>query len=205
MMAAFRIFRPQIAGLRSFGLRSFGLAATLLLGGVGCAAAQDRCEGTLCDFYYDHMAKPPQDQPAQGQPVRAQAPRAAQGQAQPAQASDSLLGRLFSGGQAPAQPADGGVPPAKKPFVAVQGGGVVGLMQGRAPTRCTGTLCDLYYGGAPKEEPEAAPAAAAPGAPTVRAEEAEIESPVAPARGVEPRESVRGCAANPRDPWSCYR
>ena len=64
------------------------------------AAAGDRCEGTFCDLYYEHMASP-------------QPPATAPTQATPAQAipaanpNDGLLAHLFSGGSSQQSPRPG--------------------------------------------------------------------------------------------------
>ena len=167
------------------------------------AFAADRCEGTFCDLYYEHMAAPKAAAPAQ------QAAPATSAQATPrrpvpaANPNDSLLGRLFSGGGS--QPATAGTAPAAPgKLVAVQGGGVVGLMNGTAPKRCEGTLCDLFYGGPPPEEPAAAPNGAA-----VAPEPASDETAPRQRRRVEEApsedETRSTCVADARDPWRCYR
>ena len=147
-----------------------GLASALV---VSTASAGDRCEGTLCDLYYDHMgAPPPAATPAQPATKAAPTPITVP--------SNGLLGHLFSGGASSQQPATPGAAPPHKPLVAVQGGGVVGLMQGAAPDRCTGTLCDFYYGGPPPEAPDAA--IQEPGAPSVEPAADDAPEPQPPRR-----------------------
>ncbi len=155
------------------------------------ALAQDRCEGTLCDLYYAN--KPP---PA---PAPAAQPEGATPLVVPKR---TLFGDFFGGSsqaQGQQQPADGSAP-AKKPLVAVQGGGLLGMMRGAPQERCEGTLCDLYYGGSKPERSEGGAEPASTDAETA-ADMAPQTQP--PARVIEQPEE-RHCADS-RDPWSCYR
>ena len=154
------------------------------------ASAQDRCEGTLCDLYYRNSPPPPASatQSAPAKPLTAP--------------NGTLFGSLFGGPssqQPQQQPADG-TAPARKPLVAVQGGGLLGMMNGAPQDRCEGTLCDLYYGGPKPERPEPSAEPAATGG--------EPEADIAPqterpSRVIE--EPVERHCADTRDPWSCYR
>ena len=176
------------------------LRNTLISLAVGAAAlllavpafAQDRCEGTLCDLYYANRPAPPPAAASSGAPAGAKPLMAPNG---------TIFGNLFggSGQQQAQQPADGSAP-ARKPLVAVQGGGLVGRMQGAPQDRCSGTLCDLYYGGSAPERPEPGAERPATGAEPTADLAPQTEQP---ARIIEPRED-RSCADS-RDPWSCYR
>ena len=172
--------RTQVR-VRQMPSRSLRLILALaLVGSSGVAlsvpaAAADRCEGTFCDFYYEHVAPPkPVVPPAPAPKAPAATPQAA---------------------TAPATP---------RRLVGVQGGGLIGMMNGTAPKRCTGTLCDLFYGGPPPEEPAVPPEDAA-----VAAEPASEEAavPSRPNRIEAPSEAETrpGCVADTRDPWRCYR
>jgi hypothetical protein len=185
---------PSPAGLSAILLPLALLAPCLL---APAAAAQDRCEGTLCDLYYhgDASAPTPQGQPPAATPLSVP--------------SGGILG-FFSGNRA-ATPAAPGAPaaPGRAPLVQMQGGGLVGLANGGARDRCEGTLCDLYYGGPPPEKPPAPTTARSPVAPT---ESVEADPDVAPTptrvrRGAEPGVQYEKphCAATAADPWKCYR
>ncbi len=148
----------------------------------------------MCDLYYGGSPPPAAEaQPAPAKPVVIDP-------------KNTLLGRFFSGGastqqqqQTSQQPVTGSAPP-RKPVVAVQGGGLLGMMQGAPQERCEGTLCDLYYGGPKPERPEpsAEPAATGTGSPADDAPQTEQ-----PSRVIEQPEE-RHCADS-RDPWNCYR
>lgn len=156
------------------------------------ASAADRCEGTLCDLYYEHMASPQPATPAQAAPAR---PVPA------ADANDSLLGRMLSAGAAQPVSPSAPTPAAPHKLVAVQGGGVIGMMNGTAPKRCTGTLCDFFYGGPPPEEPApaATEAAVAPVSDEVVAPQGRLQE--APSE----TDTRSSCAVDAHDPWRCYR
>lgn len=175
-----------------------------VIAGAASAQTAQRCEGTLCDLYYGSSAAeatPPGATPA---PTPLMAPQG------------GILGFFSSGKPAP----QGGATQAAVPALAVQGGGVVGMMNGAPQERCTGTLCDLYYGGPPPEH--ATPAALPQPAEAPRSARAPAGAPgLAPAtvpdddeapvrrgrRSVEaaPREEKPRCAAPASDPWRCYR
>lgn len=176
----------------AFDPRVIVVALAAGLASASGAAAQSRCEGTLCDLYYDHLAPAQQAAPAAPSPT----PPA------PAKSNDSLLGRLFSGNTQSQPQQTSGTPSA--PHLAVQGGGLLGMMTGAPQQRCTGTLCDLYYGGPPPEEPSAPPPPAAAQAAAQPAADEPTPDPDA-GGGVEPREATPRCTYNPRDPWQCYR
>lgn len=161
---------------------------------AGSALAQDRCEGTLCDLYYANRPAPPPAQPATPTPG---VPAGAKPLVAP---NGTIFGSLFGGsGQQQKQPADGSAP-ARKPLVAVQGGGLLGKLQGAPDERCSGTLCDLYYGGPTPEKPEPSAERAATGAEPTPDLAPQTEEP---SRVIEQPEE-RHCASN-KDPWSCYR
>ena len=156
--------------------------------------------------------------------------------AQAAKPDDRCSGTLCDlyygmGGTAPQAPAAGTTAAASPattvpaavpvPHVAVQGGGVVGLLSGAPQERCTGTLCDFFYGGPPPEKvpaaltPAEAPRALAPGeAPRNALAPAEApETDDAPVRrrsrrdeaDAAPPEEKPHCVAPAADPWRCYR
>ena len=157
------------------------------------AAPAQRCTGTLCDLYYgtsESDAPPPQ----QAAPTPLTVPKS------------GILDHFFSGGQA-AQPGTPSAPAAAAPgsLVSVQGGGLAGRLSGAPEERCTGTLCDLYYGSTPSEAPVAqASAQAAPG-PAVVPETAPRTVRKARTAEVAERQEKARCAAAGRDPWQCYR
>ena len=165
------------------------LAAPILVAAASNARAEDRCSGTFCDFYYEHLATPTSQQPTTPTTPAKPAPGQAAGP--------------------PQQPAAAGTATAQPHrLVAVQGGGIIGLMSGAPQQRCTGTLCDFFYGGPPPERPTPEPAAAAARASVTpsAAPGVEPDADDAPAEGgrtvVEPEPH---CTVNPRDPWACYR
>ena len=170
-------------------------------------AAQERCSGTFCDFYYGGPS--PADTTDQAAaPKAAPTPLTVPG--------TGFFSRLVGGGDAP-QPAPSGTaaapaPAAPRRVVAVQGGGVLGMMRGDPAERCTGTFCDFYYGGPPPEKPDPPPTAgaadpqAAPDAaadPTPQDAADEDPAPVRH-RAATQRPAPPACAAG-TDPWHCYR
>ena len=182
---------------------AFPLALALLAAGAvpRIAAAQQArqpCTGTLCDLYYGNTSISTEPPPPAGQKP-APTPLSVPG--------TGFLGRLFGGGSAaPAAPAGtaSGAPAAATPrpaMVQVQGGGLVGMMRGAPAQRCTGTICDFYYGGPPPEEPEPQPAAVAPQA-TPDAPDGDAPARTRPRRAVE---AAPRCAYSAADPWRCYR
>lgn len=170
--------------------------ALLALAPAGAAAQQaapaERCSGTLCDLYYGGSAPDAAGQkPAPPTPLSVP--------------TGGVLG--FFSGPTPAQAPAPGAQPAKPGFVQVQGGGIVGAVNGKPAERCSGTLCDFYYGSStssfddpPAEQPTAVvtdPADAAPAddAPRSRKRRAEVQVP---------REKPL-CVGTAADPWRCYR
>ena len=157
------------------------------------ASAQDRCEGTLCDLYY---ANKPAPAPAAAAPQAGATPLTIPNRRY-------LFDGFFGGGssqQSQQQAADPDAP-VRKPMV--QGGGLIGMMQGAPQDRCEGTLCDLYYGGPKPERPEPTPQRAATGAAAAPDDAAEYAPQTAEPREIE-RPVERHCAGT-GDPWSCYR
>ncbi len=180
---------------RRLSWRTASVALGLAVLGLSPACAQqaqppDRCSGTLCDLYYGG--------PAPEQPEGASKPPTA-----PTPMMVPSFGRLIGGGQGGT--AQGGASGAK-PLVGVGGDGIASLFRGDPQDRCTGTLCDMYYGGPPPEKPEPQPGAQAP-QPTVEGAAAPAEPDPDDTPGVryEPREEKPHCVAPPQDPWKCYR
>ena len=158
-------------------------------------APDDRCTGTLCDFYYG-SSKPAPAAPSTtaSAPTPVTVPGA------------GYLGNLFSG--SPSTPATpGAAAPAAPSRVQVQGGGLVGMATGAPAERCSGTLCDLYYGGPPPERPEQPAEQQAAQAGTDAAEQPVVdEAPPSPRRrAIPPPAEPQRCAAPANDPWRCYR
>lgn len=169
----------------------------VLSGAPARAQSDDRCSGTLCDLYYGN--KPKNQQPA------ANAQQAPAGGQQLTVPTGGFLSRFFGGGQQPAQQGAAGGQ-AQGQHSLVGGGGIAGMVRGDAPDRCTGTLCDLYYGGPPKEKPAqgAARAQATTQAAASGSYNAEpLPAPDAPDTVM--RAPVRKCVATPADPWKCYK
>ncbi len=183
-------------------IRLASASLVLLAASIGSAAAQQAaapCSGTFCDIYYGYLgnkpaAEPVPPTPAQGTPLTVPS-----------------LGRMFSG-PSPTSPAATPVPEerASSSYVQLGGGGLLGpggALSGRTSPeqRCSGSLCDAYYGivGAPPEPQAARPA-------TVEAEASApppSEAKAARKRAVEfavQQEKPR-CAAAGKDPWQCYR
>ncbi len=168
---------------------------------AGCfdASAQQtsqRCEGTLCDLYYRNSPPPAEAAPAQpAAPTPLTVP------------TGGFLGRVFGTGPTPAAT---GATPSPAPFVSVKGGGI---LADKTDERCDGTLCDIYYHGAPPPRPSSPSVASAPDNEPV-----ETTAAAAPdaETDAEPRTSRRkvtagvqfakpACVAPPGDPWRCYR
>ena len=172
------------------------------------ASAQDRCTGTLCDAYYGGSP-----------PAKSTVPEGATPMMVP---SGGILGFFTSPKAEPAAPAGTtgtASAPAKAPMVAVEGGGLVGMMRGAPAERCTGTFCDFFYGGPPPEQPQPRQAATGtasrdagaidrgdidrsppPRSRNRRAEADEGGVSYAPRLAEKPQ-----CVAPPGDPWKCYR
>lgn len=168
-------------------MRSSGLLAVLVLAGTAaCNApafaqqAASRCEGTLCDLFYSGKPAPePAGAPAAGVQPNGDRPLTVP-------TTGGILGALTGGlGQgAGAAPAVGS--PSPTPGVTAPGeGGLIAMMKGQTSSRCTGTLCDLFYGGSAPEQPAAAEPAAVDDRPR--------------------RAEAKRCVAPPNDPWRCYR
>ena len=194
---------------------SLGYAAIVLLLAAGAlapsgASAQERCSGTFCDLYYGN-ANSTLDQPAAkpAAPTPLTAP------------SGGILGFFSSGGGAPGTAPGTATPPATRPVVGVGGGGVAAMARGEPPERCTGTFCDLFYGGAPAQTPAESATAGLQGIPaSPRSQQPAPTTAVAaepppeaadPDLAPEPTQPRRAAAARPdcvataQDPWRCYR
>ena len=174
---------------------STSIIAALLASGVfasGEAAAQSApaaqpCSGTLCDLYYGGSG-------SAAQPSTSASPSAAQQGVPVTVPTGNIFSGLFSGNTQPGAAAPGAQ--ASTPFVRVVGGKP-------ANERCTGTFCDLYYGGSD-----------APAKPVAQQQQASATS-VAPAAepAIAPTPARKHVAApqpkpicrNERDPWQCYR
>lgn len=178
----------------------------VLSGAPAHAQSDDRCSGTLCDLYYGNKPKSPQ--PAANPQ---QAPAGAQQLTVP---TGGFLSRFFGGGQQPAQGTAGGQ--AQEQHSLIGGGGIAGMVRGDTPDRCTGTLCDLYYGGPPKEKPAQAAAQAPATTQAATQAHATTQAAATGSYNAEPlpapdapdavmRAPVRKCVATPADPWKCYK
>ena len=168
------------------------------------AAPAEHCEGTLCDLYYGargNSADPapkPATAPVAGVPAGATPVMAPTGTSL---LSSNPLSRLFGGSAS-----DGSRPPppesepatATNSYMHMSTGGVLGDKQ----QRCTGTLCDTFYGSAPAE-PEA-PAAARQQATSVTA--AAAAEPAIAYRHIPHESETRPkCSSPAADPWRCFR
>lgn len=188
------------------------LVLVAVLGAARGAAADDRCTGTLCDLYY--AARPAQPS-APAQPASTQ-----DGATQPAAPtpvtvpSGGGILNFFRGGapDAPAAPAAPGAAPTK-PFMY--------LTEGTHYDRCTGTLCDAYYGVTSPSSPAPAPpqaqqaSAKAPGGTALTPRQpAPTAEQVALAKAMQQRRAAQEAReqANAKcrlaaagDPWHCFR
>jgi hypothetical protein len=184
------------------------VAAALPVLPVAAQQAQP-CTGTLCDLYYNHTAAEPAQQPA---PAKATTGQTAAGQQVPAGAtpltvpSGGVLGFFNINRNSETAPSDASGTPQSRPLVGVGGGGLAAMARGEKADRCTGTICDLFYGGPPAEKAAAAPAAAGQAALARDAADAPAgarfeEDERAEAR----RQAPARCASKNADPWSCYR
>ena len=157
------------------------------------APAAQPCTGTLCDLYYGGSG-------SAATPATSASPSATQQGVPVTVPTGNIFSGLFSGGTQAAPGATApNAQPASTPFVRVVGGRPAG-------ERCTGTFCDLYYGGSDAPAP-------APASP-VGQQQASASSVVsATDPGVAPgpvREHVaapqpKPICHNDRDPWQCYR
>lgn len=204
-MAVFASFHAD-NGLRS-ARGGVGAAAFLLLAaGLACAAtpgrAEDRCSGTLCDLYYGSSSDAAKTAPA-GTATAVTVPQT------------GFLGRLFGAGKSANAPAPSSAPAAAPASATAQpaaasGGrlpGILGAFSGAPTDRCTGTLCDLYYGGSPDEKPGPQPTAATPVA-TDGAVAADDDAPAPRSgrhRSADAAVDRPACAATAADPWHCLR
>lgn len=184
-------------------IASLGL---LVAGGARAqsAAPPQRCEGTLCDLYYsakgdsaDATAKPTSAPTVAGVPAGATPLMA------PSTGSlltSNPLTRLFGGGSdsagtrltaPPSEPAS-----ASNSYMHMSSGGVLGHSD-----RCSGTLCDTYYGSSPAEPATASEqqqtAAATPSAPA--------EQAIAYRHIQHESETRPTCNSPANDPWRCFR
>ena len=200
----YRVFMTERA-IMPLSAKTALLAVTALFV-APIALAQERCSGTLCDAYYGNRTPDPAA-PAGATPLTVP--------------TGGILG-FFT---APKTATPAGAPgqataPAKAPYVQMEGGGLVGAMRGAPAERCSGTICDLFYGGPPPERPQQAATGAAPGiergidrsidrggdidrAPRGRNRRASADEgsvSYAPRQVEKPQ-----CAAPPNDPWRCYR
>lgn len=167
------------------------VSAMLAAGGATAAFAQDRCTGTLCDWYYGSSAPSTEDQSV----------------AKPAAPTPLMVPTfksLFSGGATQQANGQGAAAPAMPSRLRIGGGGLAAVARGETSGRCSGTLCDLYYGSSapePEEEAAAAPTAAAAPAPEAAAE----PPPGVRYERVAEHEAKPRCAYSAQDPWKCYR
>jgi hypothetical protein len=162
------------------------------------AAPADRCTGTACDLYYGGSA-----------PDSAQPPAGSQTGPTPLTVPGTgFIKRLFGGGDTQAQPGASGTTSAPaRPLVGVGGGGIAAMARGEKAERCTGTLCDFFYGGPPPPPPPEQPAAGVqPQATADAAPEPSADETQSPrALDVPERKEPQVCAPMPGDPWKCYR
>ena len=182
----------------------FAAAVSLLLAGgarAQQAAPADHCEGTLCDLYYgtrgnaaDTPAKPA-TAPVPGVPAGATPMMAPTGASL---LNSNPLSRLFGGGTSDSSrppPPDSEPASSGNSYMHMGTGGVLGTSQ-----RCSGTLCDTYYGSstaeatAPAGGRQPATVAAAAPEPTIAYRHIPHESETRPK-----------CASPAADPWRCFR
>ena len=186
------------------------LLPLMLIGGgvfATSALAQERCSGTFCDLFYSARGAPP----ATTQPT----PQSTAPTPMTVPSTGGILNFFKSTPSGPT--AQGGVSAPSNSFVKLDGGGLLGDKS----QRCSGSICDLYYGGPPPAQPTVPAAAAARPAPGARPP---TPGQVAPAREVETAEMASLRQADERrrvaqaaeqqakakcrvanDPWHCYR
>ena len=168
------------------------------------AAPSDRCQGTLCDLYYGargNAADMTTAKPAA--PAVAGVPAGAT----PLTVPSNPLSRLFGGGGSSASSGSTAStrppPPPSEPATATNSymhlgtGGVLG----GGDQRCTGTVCDLFYGTSP-EEPAAGQQQAVAGSASMAARG---EAPVVGRHIPHESETRPKCSSLSADPWRCYR
>ncbi len=186
---------------------SLGLVIASSAGAEPAAAPPaDRCEGTLCDLYYgsrgntaDTTAKPASASvagvPAGATPIMVPSSGTL--------LSGNPLSRWFGGnsssGTASARPVTPSEPDAtaSNSYMHLGTGGLLGDKH----ERCTGTLCDTFYGSSPTE-----PAATGSGQQQASATPAAAAEPVIAYRHIPHESETRPkCSSPAADPWRCFR
>ena len=156
------------------------------------APAAQRCSGTLCDLYYGGSG-------SAAQPSTSATPSATQQGVPVTVPTGNIFSGLFSGNtQAAPDAAAPNAQPVSTPFVRVVGGKP-------ANERCTGTFCDLYYGGSNAPAPAQPVAQQRQASATSVAPAAEPALAPAPARKHVAAPQPKPICRNERDPWQCYR
>ena len=183
------------------------IAGTARAEQAAAAPPADRCEGTLCDLYYsskgntvDAAAKPAST-PVAGVPAGAtpiMAPSSG------TLLNGNPLSRWFGGssssetaGARPTPPSEPAAS-ASNSYMHLGSGGLLGDKQ----ERCTGTLCDTFYGSSPTE-----PASAGAGQQrTFATPVASAAEPVIAYRHIPHESETRPkCSSPAADPWRCFR
>ena len=152
------------------------------------AVAEDQCSGTLCDIF----AKPSKP----GAPSTAPAkPEAGTPLTVPTLAMPTPGGLLNFFKSSPAEAPAGTTAQqgAAAPLVRIEGG--------RNEERCSGTVCDFYYGTLGSKSSSEQQAAATP----VSATSAGGGQNVANIREIAERQAKPRCVAPASDPWRCHR
>ena len=184
-----------------FVVVGFGL---LIAGGARAqqaAAPGDHCEGTLCDLYYGARGNTSDtakraSAPVSGVPAGATPVVAPSGTSL---LSGNPLSRWFGSSSDGTRPP----PPPSEPasannsYMHMGTGGLLGDKQ----QRCTGTLCDTFYGSSPTE-----PEAPAPAQQQASATSAAAAEPVIAYRHIPHESETRPkCSSPTADPWRCFR
>ena len=150
----------KIVAFASLGLLITGTARAEQ---AAAAPPADRCEGTLCDLYYSSKGNTADttreagERSGRGRPGRSHADH---GTSSGTLLNGNPLSRWFGGSSSSADgghtpdASDRGAAAASNSYMHLGSGGLLGDKQ----ERCTGTLCDTYYGSSPAE-----PASAGPG------------------------------------------
>ena len=180
---------------------SLGLLFTGSARAQQAAAAPEHCEGTLCDLYYSvhgnaaDAAPKPSATAVAGVPAGATPLMAPSGNP----LTSNPLSRLFGGGSSTAStlppPPDSEPATASNSYMHLGTGGVLGHSD-----RCTGTLCDTFYGSSPSES--AAPASAQQAAATPVSA---AGSAIAYRHITHESETRPKCTSPAGDPWRCFR
>lgn len=210
-------------------IRSVTLLVALFAAATG-AAAEERCEGTLCDLYYGGSGpeKPAAAQPAAPKPLTTAALPNVSGAgtylgnlfsrsgSEPAAQGATAQGTAQGAAQAPAASQDG----QREGFFRMGGGGVTGR---KAAGECGGTICDLLHGHSAEDDGGSSTSQSVNGVPQSRygsetasaepvaAPAAQIAAPAEAAAPMQRRVAVRAepkppaCASKTADPWACYR